>query len=87
MKKIKANFNTRTRTRWVYLATTGTYKRVKVVTHRWSVPADDASCEQMVSQAHAAIANDPDYTGIAHHQYLDLVHTVLASIGIIRPTQ
>ena len=83
MKKIKANFNTRTRR--VYLATTGTYKHVKVV--RWSVPADDASYEQMVSQAHAAIANDPDYAGIAHHQYLDLVHTVLASIGIIRPSQ
>ena len=85
MKKIKANFNTRTR--WEYVGTTGSYRHVKVVTHRWSVPADDASYEQMVSQAHAAIANDPDYAGIAHHQYLDLVHTVLASIGIIRPSQ
>jgi len=49
------------------------------------LPADAASYEKMVEQAHAAIASDPDYTGIAHHQYLDLVGTVLAAIGIKEP--
>jgi hypothetical protein len=39
--------------------------------------------ERMVSQAHAAIAADPDYASIAHHQWLDLVHTVFASLGLL----
>jgi len=46
------------------------------------LPADAESVARMVSQAHEAIAADPDYAGIAHHQYLDLVWTVFGSIGI-----
>ena len=50
----------------------------------WLLPRDAASYDQMLNQVHAAIANDPDYAGIAHHQWLDLAVTVLAAIGIKR---
>lgn len=46
------------------------------------LPADAESYERMVNQAHEAIAKDPDYQSIAHHQYLDLVGTVFRAIGI-----
>lgn len=49
------------------------------------LPASPESIEAMELQAHAAIADDPDYANIPHHQYLDLVGTVFRSLNLTPP--
>jgi hypothetical protein len=61
MKKVKANLNTRTR--FEYQGQSGSYKRVKVITHRWSVPATPEAFDAMLEQGAAAL--DP----LAFHTY------------------
>lgn len=55
--------------------------KIDMDTHYLVLPASEAAHEARVDKAHAAIAADPDYKNIAHHQWLDLVNTVLRSIG------
>lgn len=54
-------------------------------TYYWRLPATAEAYDKMVNQIHEAIACDPDYQSIAHHQWLDLSVTALRSIGITRP--
>lgn len=80
-KRIRANLNTRTR--WEYVGTPGNYKRVKVTTHRWSLPATADSYEQMVEQFWNRCLREYD----AGRSMNQAVRAGFAEIGITKPEQ